>query len=88
MNDSILTKLYLLFKQHVPENIPNEESQMCSLWSTKNPPNVLEITKQHEDIETIFDIDITEDDAVKMYDMNLLEASKYIQKLIDTSANH
>jgi len=88
MNDSILTKLYLLFKQHVPENVPNEESQMFSLWSTKNPPDVLEITKQHEDIETIFDIDITEDDAVKMYDMNLLEASKYIQKLIDTSANH
>ena len=55
---------------------------MCLLWSIKNPPDVLEETKQLEAIEAEFEIEIAEDEAVEMYDMNLLEASEYIQQLI------
>lgn len=55
---------------------------MCLLWSIKNPPDVLEGTKQLEAIEAEFEITIAEDEAVEMYDMNLQEASEYIQELI------
>jgi hypothetical protein len=56
---------------------------MCLLWSTKNPPDVLENTKQLEAIEKEFEIVINEIEAVEIYDMNLLEASKYIQELVE-----
>lgn len=55
---------------------------MCLLWSIKNPPDVLEGNRQLEAIEAEFEIEITEDEAVEIYDMNLQEASEYIQKLI------
>ncbi len=57
---------------------------MCLFWSTKNSPDILENTKQLEAIENEFEIGINEVEAVEMYDMNLLEASKYIQELVET----
>ncbi len=84
MNGEALNKLFLLYKKYVPNSIPDASSQMCLLWSTKNPPDVLENTKQLEAIEKEFKIGINEVEAVEMYDMNLLEASKYIQKLVET----
>lgn len=62
----------------------DENSQMCFLWSIKNPPDVLEGTNQLEAIESEFDIEITEEEAVEIYDMNLREASQYIHKLISS----
>ncbi len=55
---------------------------MCLFWPIKNPPDILEGTKQLKVIEDEFELEITEDEAVEMYDMNLQEASEYIQKLI------
>ena len=43
---------------------------------------MLDGTKQLEAIEAEFEIKIAEEEAVEMYDMNLLEASEYIQQLI------
>ncbi|MCK5839930.1 MAG: hypothetical protein KAG99_08775 [Bacteroidales bacterium] len=84
MNGEALNKLFFLYKKYVPNSKPDASSQMCLLWSTKNPPDVLENTKQLEVIENEFEIGINEVEAVEMYDMNLLEASKYIQKLVET----
>ena len=81
MKNDVLNKLLLLFKKHSSKSKPNADAQMCLFWSIKNPPDVLEGTKQLEEIEAEFDIEITEDKAVEMYDMNLLEASEYIQEL-------
>ncbi|MEE9346317.1 MAG: hypothetical protein V3U88_11995 [Methylococcales bacterium] len=44
----------------------------------------MENTKQLETIEKEFEIGINEVETVEMYDMNLLEASKYIQELVET----
>ena len=82
MKNDPLNKLLLLFKKYSPKDKPSANSQMCLLWPIKNPPDVLEGTKQLEAIESEFEIEIAEDEAVEMYDMNLLEASEYIQKLI------
>jgi hypothetical protein len=83
MNGEALNKFFLLYKKYVPNSKPDTNSQMCLLWSTKNPPDVLENTKQLEAIEKEFEIVINEIEAVEMYDMNLLEASKYIQELVE-----
>ena len=81
MNET-LNKLCLIFKIYAPGSKPNDESQMCLLWSTRNPPDVLEGTKQLEEIEEEFEISLTEDEAIEMYDMNLHEAALYIQHLL------
>jgi len=83
MNGEALKELFLLYKKYVPNSKPDANSQMCFLWSTKNPPDILENTKQLEAIEKVFEIGINEVEAVEMYDMNLLEASKYIQELVE-----
>lgn len=75
IKNDVLNKLFLLFERYSPESKPSADSQMCLLWSVKNPPDVLEGTKQLEAIEAEFEIIITEDAAVEMYDMNLQEAS-------------
>lgn len=84
MNGEALNKLFLVYKKYVPNSKPDASSQLCLLWSTKNPPDVLENTKQLEAIEKEFEIIINEVEAAEMYDMNLLDASKYIQELVET----
>ncbi len=83
MNGEVQNKLFLLYKKYVPNSNPDVNSPMCLLWSTKNPPDILENTEQLEAIEEKFEIGINEIEAVEMYDMDLLEASKYIQKLVE-----
>jgi len=84
MNEDNLRRLFRLLKKHSKgENIHlNKDSQMCCFWSIDNPPDVLEATDQLEEIQAEFDINVSEDEAVEMYDMTLQEASDYIQALI------
>ena len=82
MKNDALNKLLMLFEKYSPKSKPTADSQMCLLWSIINPPEVLEGTKQLNAIEAEFKIEISEDEAVEMYDMNLQEASEYIKKLI------
>ena len=44
---------------------------MCCMWSTVNPPDTIEDTKQIHDIEQSFDIHSDEMEALELYDMNL-----------------
>lgn len=78
MKNDVLNKLLLLFERYSPESKPSADSQLCLLWSVKNPPDVLEGTNQLEAIEAEFEIIITEDEAIEIYDMNLQEASEVL----------
>ena len=60
-------------------------SQMCLFWSTDDPPDVLECTESLESILDEFDIDLSEDEAVDLYDMELQEASNYLQSKVAES---
>lgn len=82
MKNGTLHNLLILYERYSPKSKPTADSQMCLLWSIKNPPDVLEGTKQLDTIEAEFKIEITENEAVKLYDMNLQEASEYITQLI------
>lgn len=83
MNSKTKNKLLILFKTYVPEKEPKEESQMCLIWSTVNPPDILTETEQINDLESAFDIDLSEDEAVQIYNMTISEATIYINKLIN-----
>ena len=51
---------------------------MCCMWSTNDPPDIIEGTEPFCDIEDGFNISINEDDALDLYDMNLNNAAKFI----------
>jgi hypothetical protein len=87
MNQKILEQLYKIFREYVGHMEPNENSQFCIMWALDDPPDVLEITPQIGSIEEAFDISLSEDDAVELFDMSLLEASFRIQKAIESNLN-
>jgi hypothetical protein len=87
MNQKILEQLYKIFREYVGHMEPNENSQFCIMWALDDPPDVLEITPQIGSIEEAFDISLSEDDAVELFDMSLLEASFHIQKAIESNLN-
>ena len=51
---------------------------MCLMWSTYDPPDVIEGTKPFYDIEEAFAICIDDDTAADLYDMKLEEAARRI----------
>ena len=51
---------------------------MCCMWSTNDPPDIIEGTETFCDIEDVFNISINVDDALDLYDMNLNNAAKFI----------
>jgi hypothetical protein len=74
--------LYAVYNKYRKKYRNNPDSkQMCCMWSTNNPPDILEVTQQIYDIEKAFGIKIDEDEAIKMYDMNLNEATEMILKI-------
>ena len=87
MNQKILEQLYKVFREYVGHMEPNENSQFCIMWALDDTPDVIEMTPQIGSIEEAFDMSISEDDAVKLFDMSLLEASFYIQKGIENNLN-
>ena len=78
MKNYTLNNLLILYGKYSPKSKPTADSQMCFLWSIKNPPDVLEGTEQLDAIEAEFKIEITEDEAVELYNMNSQQATEYI----------
>lgn len=78
----ICTRLHAIYKKHQAKYKHNPDSkQMCCMWSTRNPPDLLCDTKPIRDIEKAFDIELDEDDAIELYDLTVEEASKWIADL-------
>ena len=55
--------------------------QICCMWSTNDPPDIIEGTKPFCDIEEAFGVKINDDDALELYDMTLTETIMHINKL-------
>jgi len=80
-NDDILKRLMALFEKRTKSKA-SPESQMCYFWSTSNPPDVLQNSRSLDAIDSEFEILLSEDEAVIVYDMNLLDASNYIANIV------
>ena len=72
----ILHQIYEKHRRKYKEN--GDSKQMCCMWSTNDPPDVIEGTEPFCDIEDVFNISINEDDALDLYDMKLNNAAKFI----------
>jgi hypothetical protein len=72
--------LYRIYNKHRRKYKENrgDSKQMCLMWSTDDPPDIIEGTEPFCDIEETFDISIDTDDALDLYDMQLEEAAKKI----------
>ena len=81
-HESIYNKLYEIYNKHrrnYPEN--GDSKQMCCMWSTNDPPDIIEDTEPLNDIEAAFDVIIDENDSLDLYDMYLEEAVKRIVEI-------
>jgi len=77
--EGILKAIYNKHRRNHPEN--PDSKQLCCMWSTNDPPDVIEGTELFYDIESAFGVHLNNDEALELYDMTLKQALKYINKL-------
>ena len=58
-----------------------DSGQMCCMWSTSNPPDDIFNSDQRLSIENKFDIELSEDDIMEIYDMDINEAADKIEAI-------
>lgn len=79
---AIRSKLQMIYSRHRRRYRGNPDSgQLCCMWSTNRPPDVIADTAPILDIEAAFDIGIDEREAINLYDMELDEAARRIFEL-------
>ena len=82
--DSVYAALRTIYSKHRQKHRENPDSkQMCCMWSTNDPPDIIEGTEPICDIETAFGIQISDDEVLELYDMNLDEAVRKILEIRD-----
>ena len=83
INKEIYDKLFPIYKKHLQRYKQNPGSgQMSCMWSTNNPPDIIYETDPFYDIEDAFEIIISEDDCMELYDMNIEEAAFKIETIL------
>ncbi len=69
----ILNEIYQIHRRKYPEN-SRDSRQMCLMWSTNDPPDIIEDTPPFDDIADAFGITIDWEEALEFYDIHLDEA--------------
>ena len=81
---SIYDALHAIYSKHRRHHRENPDSkQFCCMWSTEDPPDVIEGTEPLCDIEDAFGIQISDDEALELYDMHLDQAARRILEIKD-----
>lgn len=79
----IYEMLFQIFMKHKKRyKSPPKSKQLACMWSTTNPPDIIENTPPFRDIEKTFNISIDEDECLELYNMDLSEATDRIAKII------
>ena len=74
-----LKKIYNRYRKKYRGN--PDSGQMCCMWSTLNPPDDIFNSDQILSIENKFDIEISDEDALEIYDMTIGEAANKIEAI-------
>ena len=69
-----LNGIYQTHRRQYREN-SYDSGQLCLMWSTDDPPDIIEDTPPFDDIENASGISIDMEDAMDLYDMRLDEAT-------------
>jgi hypothetical protein len=81
---SVYDELHTIYSKHRRRHRENPDSkQMCCMWSTDDPPDIIEGTEPIADIEDAFGIRISDDEALELYDMHLDQAAGKIVQIRD-----
>lgn len=81
-NMDIYERLHEIYKRYQKLHPENPDSkQMCCMWSTDDPPDIIETTPPYYDILDEFDLDIDEQEGWILYDMYLREAAEKIDEI-------
>ena len=75
-----LRELHMRYRKLYKGNENSE--QMCCMWSISRPPDDIYNTDQVYSIEEAFNIELSEDDALELYDMDIVEAAEKIDMII------
>ena len=78
-NNSIEERFFKIYQKHVKRHKHMDTNQMCYMWSIANPPDEIYECDQIDDIVEEFNISLTEDDALSLYDMYFEEAVQFIE---------
>ena len=82
-NTSTKNKLQALHDQYRKLYRGNSNrKQMCCMWSINDLPNDLVNTDQIYSIEEVFNIVLSEEDAMDIYDMDVVDAAVRIDVLL------
>jgi len=79
---SVYDTLHRIYQKHRRKYQENGDSkQMCCMWSTDDPPDIIEGTPPFDDIEEAFGITVDDDTALEFYDMYLDKAATRIVEM-------
>ncbi len=82
MKETAYRTLRAIYDRHRRRHRENPDSkQMCCMWSTDAPPDIIEGTPPFDDIEEAFGIAIDDNAALELYDMDLDEAAVRILEM-------
>ena len=76
----ILHQIYEKHRRKYKEN--SDSKQMCCMWSTSRPPDDIYNTDQIFSIDEAFKIELSEDDVLELYDMDIVEAAEKIDMVV------
>ncbi|MCG6868861.1 MAG: hypothetical protein LJE91_09075 [Gammaproteobacteria bacterium] len=77
-------QLHQIYEKHRKRYKGNFDSkQMCMMWSTRRPPDIIEGTKPFIEIAKAFDIEISDEECMEIYDMTIEEATIKIAGIIE-----
>ena len=77
---NIYNRLIEIYIKHCNYYRNKDSKQMCCMWDLEDLPDEIFECDQIYDIMNEFDIDLTEDDAIEMYDMNFDLAVNFIEE--------
>jgi hypothetical protein len=80
---NVYETLHLIYQKHRRQYREHDDDskQMCCMWSTNDPPDIIEGTPPFDDIEDAFGITVDDDAAMEFFDMNLDEATRKIVEM-------
>ncbi len=86
---SVYEMLHAIYSKRRRTHRENPDSkQMCCMWSTDDPPDIIEGTEPICDIEDAFGIQISPSDACDIYDMSLEQAARKIIEIKSKMTAH
>jgi len=79
---SVEERFNKVYRKHVSRYQHKDTMQMCCMWPISNPPDEIFESDQIYDLESEFNIELTETEALEIYDMSYDQAEIYFRKRI------